>query len=186
MAQIYLVTPPFHRAEEVSARLDFLTGKLPIAAVRLRLAPGYEGPSIISVLKPIIQNRDIALLVEDEIEFAAKAKADGVHLTNYLGVRAARQRLGDEASIGAYCYASRHVAMEAGEAGADYVAFGPAAAPEVIETLKLWADMATLPAIAEAVHDDLAARRVVEAGAEFVCLTLDEADPDALGWLVNR
>ena len=183
---LYLITPPVQRLEEILSPLEVMTRTVAVAAVRLRLAPGYEGPSLVRGLREVVQNRDVALLVEDDIAFAQKAEADGVHLTNYLMVAQARQMLGEEANIGANCFASRHAAMEAGEAGADYVSFFPSSAPEVVELIEWWSEMTTLACIAEEVNDALVARRVIEAGADFVSLPLVGADPDALSWVAGQ
>jgi len=109
-----------------------------------------------------------------------------VHLNNYVKVAEARAKLGDEASIGAHCYASRHAAMEAGEMGADYVAFSPASAPEVVELIGWWTEATVLPSIAEGVTDELTARRIAEAGADFISFETDKADAEALVWLANQ
>lgn len=186
MSELYIITPPVLKVADIHKELDLLTRTLPVAVVRLRLAKGFDGPSLVSGLQEIVQNRDIALLVEDDLEFAARAGADGVHLTNPVRVAEARRLLGDDANIGAHCFASRHMAMEAGEAGADYVAFSPANAPEVIELIGWWTDMTNLPCVAEGVADELTARRVMEAGADFIAFTLGEADPAALGVVANH
>lgn len=185
MTEIYLITPPVHRAADIFKPLDQLIQKLPVAAVRLRLAAGFDGPSVVTGLKEITQNRDVALLIEDDIDFALRTGADGVHLTTFLRVKEARRAMGEEANIGAECFASRHAAMEAGEAGADYVSFSPANAPEVVECIKWWTEMSAMPCVAEGAADELAARRAIEAGADFLALPMDGLDPETLGWLVN-
>ncbi len=186
MSQLYIITPPVLKLSDIRDELDLLTRTLPVGAVRLRLAPGFDGPSLVGGLQEVVQNREVALLVEDDIDFAIKSGADGVHLFNYVRVHEARARLGDEANVGANCMASRHAAMEAGEAGADYVAFSPADAPEVIELIGWWSEMTNLPCVAEGIKDELTARRVVEAGADFVAFTMGGTDPAAFGWLANR
>lgn len=182
---LYIITPPVKSADEIFTPLDLLTRNMTVGAVRLVLAPDFS-PSIVSDLQEIVQNRNVALLIEDNIDFAARAGADGVHLTNPLQVREARTRLGEQANIGAYCYASRHSAMEAGEQGADYVAFGPGHAPEVAELVEWWSEMFTLPCVVEGANDEVSARRVMEAGADFLALPLIGADPASFAWLVNR
>lgn len=186
MSQLYIITPPVLKVSDIKNELDLLTRTLPVGAVRLRLAQGFDGPSLIRGLQEVVQNRDVALLVEDDIDFALHGGADGLHLTNFIKVFECRQKLGPDANIGANCMASRHAAMEAGEMGADYVSFSPAHAPEVIELIGWWSEMTNLPCVAEGVSDELTARRVVEAGADFVALTLGESDPAAFGWLANR
>jgi len=186
MAELYLITPPVHKAEDILKTLDLLTQQLPVAAVRLRLAAGFDGPSVVSGLREITQHRNVALLIEDDIDFALKTKADGVHLASFLRVREARRVLGEEASIGADCYASTHAAMEAGEAGADYVTFSPATAPEAIQCIEWWSEMSAMPSVAEGTTDEVTARRAIEAGADFLALPMDGLDINALSWLVNK
>lgn len=186
MSELYIITPPVLTLADIKTELDLLTRTLPVGAVRLRLAPGFDGPSIVKGLEEVVQNREVALLVEDDLDFALRSGADGVHLTNPVRVSEARQRLGGDANIGAHCFASRHMAMEAGEAGADYVSFSPSDAPEVIELIDWWSEMTNLPCVAEGVRDELTARRVVEAGADFIAFTMNETDPAAFGWLANR
>jgi len=186
MAGIYLITPPIHRAADIFKPLDLLTLNLPVMAVRLRLAAGFDGPSVVDGLREITQNRNVALLIEDDIDFALKTKADGVHLSSFLRIKEARRVLGEEANIGAECYASRHAAMEAGEAGADYVSFSPASAPEALECITFWTEMAAMPCVAEGATDELSVRRAVEAGADFIAFPLENATPEALEWLVNK
>jgi len=186
VSELYIITPPTLKVADIFKELDLLTRTLPVGAVRLRLAPGFEGPSLVNGLQEVVQNRDVALLVEDDLDFALKSGADGIHLTNPVRVGEARRKLGGDANIGAHCFASRHMAMEAGEAGADYVSFSPADAPEVIELIGWWSEMTNVACVAEGVQDELTARRVVEAGADFVAFILGESDPAAFGWLANR
>lgn len=186
MSHLYIITPPVQKLADIMTELDLLTRTLPVAAVRLRLAPGFEGPSLVKGLVEVVQNREVALLVEDDLDFAVASGADGIHLSNYIRVGEARRRMGEDYNIGANCMASRHAAMEAGEAGADYVSFSPASAPEVIELIGWWSEMTNLPCLAEGVQDELTARRVAEAGADFVAFTMGEADPAAFAWLANR
>ncbi|RZM20113.1 MAG: thiamine phosphate synthase, partial [Sphingomonas sp.] len=76
-------------------------------------------------LRAICAERDVAFIVNDDIGLAKRLDADGVHLGQDDGdPREARAQLGPNAQIGVSCHGSRHLAMEAGEAGADYVAFG--------------------------------------------------------------
>lgn len=186
MTALYIITPPVLKVSDIKTELDLLTRTLPVGAVRLRLAPGFDGPSLVSGLTEVVQNRDVALLVEDDLDFAARSGADGIHLTNPVRVGEARQRLGGDANIGAHCFASRHMALEAGEAGADYVSFSPSGAPEVIELIGWWSEMTNMACVAEGAADELTVRRVVEAGADFIALTLGETDPAAFSWLANR
>jgi hypothetical protein len=85
----------------------------------------HEAARLAEPLQAICAEKDVAFIVNDSIALAKRLKADGVHLGQGDGdVREAREELGREAQIGVTCHASGHLAMEAGEAGADYVAFG--------------------------------------------------------------
>ena len=186
MSELYIITPPVQKLMDIRKELDLLTATLPVAAVRLTLAAGCDGPSLVRGLEEIVQNREVALLLEDDVALALSAGADGVHLSNFLRVGDIAPHVADDFSIGVNCMASRHAALESGEAGANYVSFAPAHAPEVIELIRWWSEMTTLPCVAEGVTDELTARRVVEAGADFVAFTLGQADPAAFSWLANQ
>jgi thiamine-phosphate pyrophosphorylase len=119
-------------------------------------------------------------LVNDRADLAKRAGADGVHLGQSDGtVAEARRILGEDKDIGVTCHGSIHLAMEAGEAGADYVAFGafyPTATKEVEhraepDILTRWQAMATLPQVAIGGITPKTARSLVEAGADFIAVS---------------
>ena len=124
--QLYLISPP---AIDVTFadRLMRAVGAGPVAAFQLRLK-GIDEHSIAALAEPlqrVCADHDVAFIVNDSIGLAKRLGADGVHLGQSDGdPRDARQILGKEAQIGVTCHDSRHLAMEAGEAGVDYVAFG--------------------------------------------------------------
>lgn len=92
---------------------------------RVKGVDAHEAARLAGPLQDICAAHDVAFIVNDSVALAKRLKADGVHLGQGDGdVREAREVLGREAQIGVTCHASRHYAMEAGEAGADYVAFG--------------------------------------------------------------
>jgi len=131
-------------------------------------------------LQRICAERDVAFIVNDSIALANRLKADGVHLGQGDGsVQEARQVLGREAQIGVTCHASRHLAMEAGEAGADYVAFGsffPSATkasehrPEP-ELLTWWQGLFEMPCVAIGGITPANCAELVRAGADFIAVS---------------
>lgn len=124
-------------------------------------------------LLPLGQARGAAVLLTDRLAEAVDLDFDGLHLSQGSGTARARQRLGDR-NLGVACALSRHQAMEAGEAGADYVAFAGEVG-ELEAAIGWWAETMTLPCVAEAIADPAEAARLVKAGADFIC-----PDPAAL------
>ena len=139
----------------------------------------HQAARLAEPLLAICNARDVAFIVNDSIALAKRIGADGVHLGQGDGtVREARDALGREAQIGVTCHASRHLAMEAGEAGADYVAFGaffptktkdPKASAD-IELLRWWAEMMVVPVVAIGGITVANAPALVEAGADFLAV----------------
>jgi thiamine-phosphate pyrophosphorylase len=163
-----------------------------VACVLLRTANGDDQAlrAAIDALRPVAHEREVAFLVENRTRLAHETGCDGVHLTEAgATVKTARQEVGAEAIVGVQCSASRHAAMVAAEAGADYVAFGggPAerwwqdvADPELVGW---WQAIMTAPCVAM-VGDDLRhAAELAAAGADFVavgsCIWADPGGPDA-------
>ena len=118
--------------------------------------------------------------INDSIALAKRLKADGVHLGQGDGdVREAREELGREAQIGVTCHASRHLALEAGEAGADYVAFGAFYPSETKETehraeldlLEWWHEMVEIPSVAIGGITPANCGPLVKAGADFLAVS---------------
>ena len=132
-----------------------------------------------------VQSHGAAALLADDAGLAQDLKADGVHISHGPDVMkfylAARSLLGREANIGVEAGASRHDAMELGEAGADYIAFGlradaadaDEATTERHELITWWADVFEVPCVALDVTDADEAGLLVEAGADFVAYRLD-------------
>lgn len=116
------------------------------------------------------------------LEAAIEGHADGVLLDQPSAVEGARTALGDDRLIGAQARVSRHAAMVAGEAGADFVAFGDqnhAVSDRLVETVAWWTDLFVLPALALADDcDEAGARRLAQAGADFLGVRLDWLDQD--------
>ena len=162
-------------------------------AQRLERALDAGGPVAAFLAEPLQANcreRDVAFIVNDSIALAKRLTADGVHLGQGDGdVREAREALGREAQIGVTCHASRHLAMEAGEAGADYVAFGaffpsptkPSEHRPEPELLAWWQGLMEIPCVAIGGITPENCAPLVEAGADFLAVSHavwggDEAD----------
>ena len=128
----------------------------------------------------LISPLDVAFIVNDSIALAKRLHADGVHLGQQDGaVREAREALGREAQIGVTCHASRHLAMEAGEAGADYVAFGSFFPSETKasehrpepELLTWWQSLFEIPCVAIGGITPANCGPLVSAGADFLAVS---------------
>ena len=177
--RLMLVTPPVADAEAMAFRLMQAMAGGDIAAVLLRLAPGDDRIRIERVkrLAGPVQANNVALVVEDNALVATRGGADGVHLTGGpAAVAEARSSLKSERIIGIGGLRARHDAMDAGEAGVDYVMFGeprpdgslpPLAA--VVERAGWWAEIFETPCVAYA-PDAESIPALVETGAEFVAL----------------
>lgn len=140
----------------------------------------HEAARLADPLQRICAEREVAFIVNDSIALAKRLGADGVHLGQDDGdVAEARQRLGREAQIGVTCHASRHLAMEAGEAGADYVAFGaffPTATKDVKhhaepEILEWWQALMEIPCVAIGGITAQNCAPLVRAGADFLAVS---------------
>ncbi len=134
---------------------------------------------IIDRLRPIVQSREVAFLLNDRPDLAVKHGADGAHVgQSDMKAREARKILGD-LTLGVTCHNSRHLAMEAGEAGADYVAFGAffpsrtKTPPEMaeIDTLRSWAEIMEIPCVAIGGITAENCAPLVQAGAEFLAVS---------------
>jgi thiamine-phosphate pyrophosphorylase len=177
-AQLYLVSP-LDVSGRFPERLERALTAGPVAAFQFRVkgVDQHEAARLAGPLQEICAARDVAFIVNDSIALAKRLRADGVHLGQDDGdPREAREALGREAQIGVTCHASRHLALEAGEKGADYVAFGsffPSAtkASEHRPDLKLlqwWQQMMELPCVAIGGITPENGRPLVEAGADFL------------------
>ncbi len=126
--RLYLITPP--HIDDLAAFGRTLAAAMDagdVAAVQIRLKDQPEAiiAAAVDALSPIIQARGAAVILNDDPVLAAKLKCDGVHIgQDDMPLAQARKVMGPDAMIGVTCHDSRHLAMEAAEAGADYVAFG--------------------------------------------------------------
>lgn len=179
--QLYLISPPAIDAgfaDVLKSALD----AAPVAAFQLRLkgASDDEIRSAARVFMPICAERDVAFILNDRMDLAAELETDGVHLGQGDGdPREARRLLGPNAQIGVTCHDSRHLAMEAGEAGADYVAFGAFFPTSTKETthrpepsiLGWWSTLFEIPCVAIGGITPENAQPLVKAGADFLAVS---------------
>ena len=157
--QIYLLTPPSFDLDLFPETLARVLSAHDIACIRLGLATKDEDAVMraADAVRVVAHEYDVALVIEHHIHLVERHGLDGVHLTDGArSVRAARKELGQDAIVGAYCGASRHDGMNAGEAGADYVCFGPVGetglgtGPRAERDLfAWWSEMIEVPVVAE-------------------------------------
>jgi thiamine-phosphate pyrophosphorylase len=179
---LYLLTPPKIDLAVFPDRLKSVldTGAIDCLQLRLKDVSDDEIRKAIDAILPLCADRDIPLILNDRPDIAKKSGADGVHVGEEdASYDEARAIMGEEHIVGVSCYDSRHRAMELGEKGADYVAFGAfyptqtkeaktSVTPEIIE---IWTTFTTVPcvAIGGITADNLGP--IVEAGADFIAVT---------------
>lgn len=181
--QLYLISP-LDVAGDFPRRLEraLEAGKGVVTAFQFRVKglDNHDAAALAEPLQEICARHDVAFIVNDSIALAKRLKADGVHLGQDDGdVREAREDLGREAQIGVTCHASRHLALEAGEAGADYVAFGaffPSATKQTehraeTDLLEWWNEMVEIPSVAIGGITPENCRPLVLAGADFLAVS---------------
>jgi len=176
--RLYLITPPLADAAAFAAPLAAALSAADVAAVLLRLADGDERGLInrIKALAPAVQDKGAALIVDGHPGLVARGGADGAHLTGIDAFNAALDTLKPERIAGCGGLHSRHDAISAAEAGADYVMFGePDAAGHrppfaaVAERVAWWAELFEVPCVGYAGALD-EVEPLVHAGADFVAL----------------
>lgn len=179
--QLYLISP-LEVGGAFPERLARALDAGPVAAFQFRVKgmDEHQAAKLAEPLQRICADRDVAFIVNDSISLAKRLGADGVHLGQGDGtVEDARARLGRDAQIGVTCHNSRHLAMEAGEAGADYVAFGAFfptqtkavehhAEPEI---LTWWQSLMEIPCVAIGGITPENCGELVRAGADFLAVS---------------
>jgi thiamine-phosphate pyrophosphorylase len=178
--RLYLISPPRLAPQSFAGVLkDALKGG-DVASFQLRLkhANDDEIRRACDALRPIVQAAGAAFILNDRPDLAAELGCDGVHIGQEDASYAEARRLLPKGIVGVTCHDSRHLAMEAGEAGADYVAFGaffPTATKEPktradIELLRWWAEVMVVPVVAiGGIKVDNAAP-LITAGADFLAV----------------
>jgi thiamine-phosphate pyrophosphorylase len=194
--QLYLISP-LEVGGDFPDRLERALGGGPVAAFQFRVKgpDQHEAARLAEPLRRICEAHEVAFIVNDDMALARRLGADGVHLGQSDGdPREARALLGPAAQIGVSCHDSRHLAMAAGEAGADYVAFGaffPTATKETAyrpepAILSWWSRLFEIPCVAIGGITPDNGRVLVEAGADFlaVCSAVwgHSAGPEAAVW----
>jgi thiamine-phosphate pyrophosphorylase len=180
--RLYLITPPKIElaafAEVLKRALD--AGDVASLQLRLKDVSDDEIRRAASDLMPIAQERGVAFLINDRPDLAGEMGADGVHIGQEdASYDKARATVGPDKVVGVTCHNSRHLAIEAAEAGADYVAFGAfyptrtkqpktAADPEI---LRWWSELITVPCVAIGGITVENAQPLVQAGPDFLAVS---------------
>lgn len=180
--RLYLITPPALEppafADQLAAALD--AGDVGCVQLRLKDVSDEAVMRACDALRPVAQARGVAFLLNDRPDLAKAMGCDGVHVGQEDATYAeARAALGPDRIVGVTAHASRHLAIEAAEAGADYVAFGaffPTATKQApkgqadIELLRWWSEIMTVPAVAIGGITVENCGPLVEAGADFLAV----------------
>ena len=180
--RLYLVSPPAIELDGFADRLAAALEGGDVGAFQLRLkdTPDADVLAAAARLMPLCHEHDVAFIVNDRPDLARAAGADGVHVgQNDTPYAEARQIVGDEATVGVTCRDSVALALDAAEAGADYVAFGAffpsgtkaGTARGDIEHLAWWAKMMLVPSVAIGGITAGNCRPLVEAGADFLAVS---------------
>ncbi len=178
--RLYLITPqqldPLAFRDHLAAALD--GGDVACLQLRLKDATEDEIARATEILMPVAAARDVAFLLNDNAALALRLGCDGAHLGQGDGDHAEGRRLLEGKILGITCHASRHLAMEAGEIGADYVAFGaffPTDSKQTIhraepDLLEWWHEIAEIPSVAIGGITAANCGPLVRAGADFLAV----------------
>ena len=157
--QITLITPPVLDLDTFPDHLARVMDAVDIACLRLSLAARDEDTlgRAADACRLVAHARDVAIVIENHVLFVERHGLDGIHLTDGArSVRAMRKDLGADAIVGAYCGVTRHEGITAGEAGADYIAYGPIGETTLgkgeraeFDLFDWWSAMIEVPVIAE-------------------------------------
>ena len=180
--RLYLISPPklspSNFAEMLKSALD--GGDVASFQLRLKDLDDDHTRRATDVLRPIVQSAGAAFILNDRPDLAAELGCDGVHVGQEDASYAeARRLVGSGGIVGVTCHDSRHLALEAGEAGADYVAFGaffPTATKQPkatadLELLRWWSEMMVVPCVAIGGITVSNAPALVQAGADFLAVS---------------
>jgi len=183
LCRLYLITPP--RLDDLAAFAHVVAHALDagdVAALQIRLkdAPDEVIAGAVDALTPIAAARDVAVILNDRPDLAAKLGCDGVHVgQDDMPLAQARRIMGNDRTVGVTCHDSLHLAMEAAEGGADYVAFGAffptttkdAATRADPELLTGWQQDMVVPCVAIGGITVATARELAQAGADFLAVS---------------
>ena len=158
-AQLYLTTPQSFDLAEFAPKLEKVLDAVPVICVRISLSTTDERElsQAADRLREICHARDIAVVIDDHYRMVKTHGLDGVHLnSSSRHVRDARDELGKDAIVGAYCGTSKHAGMTAAEIGTDYISFGPITSSVLgdgavadAELFQWWSEMIEVPVVAE-------------------------------------
>ena len=179
--QLYLISP-LDVGGNFPLRLRQALEAGPVAAFQFRVkdVDPEEAARLAEPLKAICDEFDVAFIVNDDVALAERLGADGIHLgQGDESLKNARAALGKDVQIGITCHDSRHLAMEAGEGGANYVAFGAFFPTETKETqykpeldiIQWWAEMMEIPCVAVGGITPDNCRPLIDAGADFLAVS---------------
>ncbi len=177
--RLYLITPPVLPAtfaDQLAAALD--AGDVGCLQLRLKDASPDQVKRAIEALMPVAHARDVAFLLNDNAQLAVQMGCDGAHLGQTDGDHEAARKLLGERTLGITCHDSRHLAMCAGELGADYVAFGAFFPTETkatehvagLDVLEWWSEIFEIPCCAIGSVTAANCAPLVQAGADFLCV----------------
>jgi thiamine-phosphate pyrophosphorylase len=183
LCRLYLITPPVlddlaNFGHSLAQALD--AGDVAALQVRLKDVSDDIVAAAVDVLTPIAHSRGVAMILNDRPDLAARLGCDGVHVgQDDASCVEARRIMGKHAMVGVTCHNSRHLAMEAAEAGADYVAFGaffPTATKDAStraepEILTIWQESMQIPCVAIGGITAQNARPLAAAGADFLAVS---------------
>ena len=181
--RLYLITPPaIPDLEAFAGVLESALDAGDVAALQIRLKPADDATirAAVKRLAPIAQSRGVAVILNDRPDLAKETGCDGVHVGQTdMGVAEARRIMGADAMIGATCHDSRDLAMDAAEAGADYVAFGAFFPTDTKATthrpdpdiLGIWQETTEIPCVAIGGITVETAGMLAAAGADFVAVS---------------
>jgi thiamine-phosphate pyrophosphorylase len=185
--QLYIITPPKLAPDAFATQMAQALDAGPVASFQLRLedASDDDWKRAIDRLMPVAVEREVAFIVNNRADLAKATDADGVHLgISDMRIKEARALLGPDKIIGASCLDSKHLAMTAAEAGADYVSFGPffttrspyypkeKYAPKYMVSsniLSWWSAIMEVPCVAAGGITPANCLDLVKAGADFIC-----------------
>ncbi len=180
--RLYLLTPPaIADLDAFAARLEEALDAGDVACLQIRLKPAEDAEirRVAERLAPLAQARGVAVILNDRPDLVAPLGLDGVHVgQGDASYAEARRAVGPDRIVGVTCHDSRHLAMEAAEAGADYVAFGAsfesptkeAATRAEPEILSVWQETMTTPCVAIGGITPDNAQGLAAAGADFLCV----------------
>lgn len=179
--QLYLISPaafdPLPFRDTLASALD--AGDVAAFQLRVKDVPDAELRALIELLRPVVQSRNVAFLLNDRPDLAVALGCDGAHVGQEDTPAAEARKILGDLTLGVTCHNSRELAFEAGEAGADYVAFGAffptttkdASTVATPEILAWWSEMMELPCVAIGGITAENCAPLVKAGADFLAVS---------------